>query len=138
MAKKPEEIKTVWVEVAPGRKRLVVVRPGGVEQRNGTFYFRGSDLSKKDALSLSRQLGVRIDNLNEAKAVMRERGLRFVEHGDVTQKTLKELRDWQMASPETRGPLPAHLADSYGQMPEGPRPDIHELYREARQQLRRR
>lgn len=125
------ERETVWVEVAPGRSRLVFK---DTLERSGqdAFYFKGSDLSKDEARRLTRMIGVPISNMVEAKAAMAERGLRFVEKGDAAEKARRGLREWVGSGP-SRGALPEELD------PERYRPgrDIKEIYREVRERRNR-
>ncbi|MCR4294763.1 MAG: hypothetical protein NUW21_04465 [Elusimicrobia bacterium] len=121
----------VWVEVGPGRTRLVRKDrlDAGYKETAGVFYFRGDDLSKDDAKSLSIQVGKRVTTWSEAREAMAAKGLRFVEPGERNAKVRRELREWAAASPETRGPMP----ETVKQRRQVPQLDMKKLFREARE-----
>lgn len=104
--------KFVWVEVAPGRQRLVPADSLGkapVEKVAGVFVVRNT-LTAAERRSLSRLTGEKIQDMSHARRVMAEKGLRFVERGDAAYKTRQDLKDWHESSrdPARRGPAPGH------------------------------
>lgn len=83
----------VWVDVGPGRQRLVDVDAKPVKGVSAP-YVRPEHLSPKARRALRLQLGRDFDSESSLRAYLRDHDMRFVDKGDNQDKGRKRMQEF--------------------------------------------
>jgi hypothetical protein len=105
----------VWVEVAPGRSRLVDTDERPEALRVAAPFVRQERLTAKSRKKLKMQLGRDFDSESQLRAYMRDNGMRFIDNGEKCDDVRRKRKDWlRNTKPGERGKNPFVGPMGYG------------------------
>jgi hypothetical protein len=86
-------VSRVWVEVSPGRQRLVEVDTPATGGSNAPF-IRREHLSPKARRALRIQLGRDFDSESSLRAYLKQNDMRLIDKGEKVDKDRKTREAW--------------------------------------------
>jgi hypothetical protein len=100
-------VAKAWIEIAPGRYRLVDTGATAVASRVDAPFVRNEHISPEERRKLALQLGERFDSESALRRYMKDNGLRLREKGDRMDKIRTARKAWLAdTKPGQRGKNP--------------------------------
>lgn len=103
----------VWVEVAPGRQRLVDTGAKVADDATGV-YVRPEHLSPRARRALRIQLGRDFDSESSLRSYLKANDMRLIDKGEKVDKVRRSREEWiKGTKPGERGKAPHVMPSGY-------------------------